>query len=515
MKRMFLFILVIIIAHSSSVLAEEVYYTEYDDFREWTNQEIEEDEFINVENEMRYKWSRTNRNNGEYYIKGENDEQFPFIDEEDFILSEASNWNKEMPQERDYRTIDAKTVYKYNDLDKVRFLYIYDVFGSYGSLRFQEIDVSVNGVYIDYGLNCNGCNMYFINHVNNDIIRENMGYIANETGHAMLDLKNYYSADELLIEIYLYDVEDTVKKFSLALSGSSYFYNDHTLHKDFSKRFEVDDFESYYINVVPDDTFILNDDKYGEDEFSDDEVDENAFRKIESYEVYSYFDELYKYYNEEIEWFDDNYYKESPFEGYVSGEGINFYRYRKRNKIIINDEIKNTDDAIVKFSSFDADVLISDNIDYKTNGVYSVELILPNSEVLNRRIKVDIKENDYEKEINTLKKQIVELEVQTDKSLNATKEAQGKYENIKNEYKKLQNEKNELIDNIISLNNKIDSFEVETKIIKEVCHCEKCPICVECEEKVKQSNVAYYFLFSVPVILLVRFIVRKIKMMKR
>ncbi len=127
----------------SNVYALE--YSDYSDFSEYTDEYIQSDDLTDVRTERRYKYYKLEKELGGY---GESDLlNYPYIDKEDYIYSDFSDFSIDMPEEKDGRIIEEILGYRYKKLKDVNYLEINCVVSP---IVLSNIEVLYNGEKVDY-----------------------------------------------------------------------------------------------------------------------------------------------------------------------------------------------------------------------------------------------------------------------------------------------------------------------------------------------------------------------------
>ncbi|NLL44144.1 MAG: hypothetical protein GX247_00550 [Mollicutes bacterium] len=474
MKKYYLFLFLFFFLISN--VKAETYYSPYTDFSEWTTTYVKEDDITIVEGERRYKWYKEGKILGDYYIEGENNPNFPLIDYEDFIVTSFSEWSKTKPEEKLNRLINERTLYEYQDMKEVRYIHLSNLQGSYGSLRISEIEVYVDNNKISYSYYCEGCNSDFKDHINNGKTIENMSYI-NNNGYLRIDLNNYYSIDRINLKLYLFDVGTTTKKYDIKitreknLNSTSYLEKKVSLNFSCEKLSEIIPFTYNYLNMN-----ITNLEWYEKKE-SLDYIESTPTRKVNPIKEYQYQDKLYRYYKLEKEYSND-YYKEEPVNYPKKDENMyqDYYRYKKRDKVVIQDELLITDYDITLWdfiiSSTTNNIQIESNLDINKNGVYKVKYILP-FETIIKNVEVNIPDNNLDNQLDKLNQEIKNLK---EDNLNLLETIKIKDQKIKelennNQVNKQTNKKNktslqEYQDKTNNQNNKLEEILNKNQLLE-------------------------------------------------
>ena len=382
------------------------YYSSYGPFSEWQEDAIENNDYL-VEKAVFNKYAREIRNNGGYSLDDGNQIDYPLIDYNDYQIMPYTNWNKNIPSLINGRMIEDRKVYQYRQIDQIRYVYIYNVMGSYTAFRIPELNIISNNQIINYTTDCTNCNATFATSINDGLINENDSYIYNG-GMVKIDLGGYYNLYDIRIDMYLYDVGNTTKTFDITLT------HDDSLNQKYGFKHR----EEYFTNAVNKtptlfqyhiDSTWLDNYQWGEEKTSFTEIQANWYTSVNSYNEYRYQDKKYLHYNLELEYYDDNYYLDSPNDQYnkVLNDSKVYYRFKKRDSIIINDPLVLTskDDNILDLINTNIDkslITIEHNIDYNHNGLYDITFNTPLGLEVHQKIRIDFLDNTLNDQIEKL-----------------------------------------------------------------------------------------------------------------
>ena len=157
-----------------------------------------------------------------------------------------------------------------------------------------------------------------------------------------------------------------------------------------------------------------------------------------------------------------------------------YYRYRKRDKVVFKDELVITDyntslsDFII--STTTNDIKIESDLNIKQNGIYDVKYIFP-FETITKKVEVNILDNvtsdryeEFNKEIMKLKEENQELLKVLEQKEQVIKELEENNKKYMNEIKLFLQEyqkKIELMDNIIEIqDNKLNEINNKYELLK-------------------------------------------------
>lgn len=479
MKKIFSFF-IIFFCLISRVGADTVYYLPYSDFSSWSTTYIEEDENTIVETERRYKWYRDIPILGDYYIEGDNDPNYPLIDYSDYIDTPYSEWSLTKPNNLSNRLINERTIYEYQDMKEVRYIHLSDFQGSYGSLRISEIEVYAGNSKVSYNYYCNGCSPDFNVYIANGKTIENMSNI-NNGGYLRIDLNNYYPLDSLEIKLYLFDVTTNPKRVNIKVTREEDFYS-----RSYAETTYLSWFAYNYLSEIVPFTFsysnmsITNPEWY-EKKQTYNYISATPTRLVNNIKEYQYKDRLYRYYKL-IRDYTEEYSKEAISDYLNKDDSMyqDYYRYRKRDKVVFKDELVITDyntslsDFII--STTTNDIKIESDLNIKQNGIYDVKYIFP-FETITKKVEVNILDNvtsdryeEFNKEIMKLKEENQELLKVLEQKEQVIKELEENNKKYMNEIKLFLQEyqkKIELMDNIIEIqDNKLNEINNKYGLLK-------------------------------------------------
>ena len=298
MKKLIKLFLILNLILPNGVYAATYYSTEKINYTtsKPTNKEYEE--------EYRYKFYEEEKiYSEEYYVEDFNDGNYPYRSNE-FIQTDFTSWSKEKPIDAKGRVIKTKEIFEYAKRLPIRYLYFYDINGSRNVLRFLEIKIYHNEEEISYDLECQKCN-------NQEKLNDNnydQGYTSVLNSNTfVLDLKDYYDLDELKLEIYLTDNYGTDKStFRIsALNHNKQVLNNYIDVFLESNMYNTED-SGYRFNINLKDH--LKDLYYEENTITKEEkLEDEEYKLMNNYLLYSYQDVKYKYYKIERLYLDGYY----------------------------------------------------------------------------------------------------------------------------------------------------------------------------------------------------------------
>lgn len=417
-------------------LANEIYYSDYSDFSDYQENIVEESDLVNVEKNIMYKWYKNTIEIGDYQLINSD---LNFTD--DCYETEYTEWSNIEPINTPEKIIFERDTYDYKLIEKIRYIHIYNLHGSYGAFRIPELQVFFDNKEIDYTFSCEGCWDNFDKYIHNYKYIENESYITNE-GSLIIDLGEYYPVDKIKLIMYVFDLGDEIKKFSISYS------------KDMVNLLNYDDYSLDYSSI-----YLVESQKFEYqikdiDNWLYEELTENKKEDINIYDLsikkeYRYKNKLCKTFKVNKEYYPD--YSLFAIGDYnIKDSSKEFYRYQTRDKLELNVyDIINYDFDLNNFVVFSSSPykIISD-INYNKNGQYKINFITDNLNI-EKKVNVKINENiikEYEKQNEILSQQI--------------KEEKEKYEELKKDFKVLENNQKNQFDDLAKINdNLINLYE--------------------------------------------------------
>lgn len=430
-----LFFITILFLFNTSLVKAEVFYSPYSDYSEYSEQIISASDTVSVKKERRYKWYKESKILGEYHPINSIVENYPEIDENDFYEMEFSDWSTANPGFNFYRVIESRKVFEYKDPLPIKYIHFYDLKGGNGYLNISELEIFNNDEKINYTvLNMDND---FKNKINDGNYYDDNNRIINNSKIA-INLNGEYNIKNLKIKIYLYDEtteqKDIKAKFTYDQNFNSYALASLYLIHLFTHN-NVSEIEPFIYKYEDCRIFKA---LYGEASYSVNYPEEKEGRIIKSVTQYRYKDTLFRYYRIDRDYLVD-YYKDNPND-YIkdSSKYKDYYCYKKRDKIVISDDLTFTDydrklkDLILKTTN--DDIKIESNFNIKKNGQYKVKIILPFM-VITKTVKVDILENT----INEVNDKLLQIEKEEKKIQEQLEKKSEELIDLKKELKNLEN----------------------------------------------------------------------------
>lgn len=413
-----------------NVEAKEIYYSEYSDYTNFDDKKIVSDELNDVLMENRYKFYKEEKVNEEYTLLNKD----RIYDLNDYIYTDYSDWGTN--NNIDGAEYQFQTLYHYQDMEEVRYIYFDDIYGSNEVLRLAEIKAFSKDVQIPYEFHCSGCRNNTYSKITDGITEQNAAYVIN--GERMyLDLLKTYPVDSLKIELYLYDISTETKTYSMhitnVLDGDSFYTN------KFYQNFQNDDFSTIFPFIHTYKDLNINKPLWKDWQITFQPTPATDTRKVEMETLSRYRYKLYKHYDI-VKTYLNDYYLEH--EGYIKDDSQTktYYKKRSRDKLEIEDlKIIDKETNIEDLISSTINYEIIGEIDYNKNGIYNVEIKTPFI-TIEKTVEIDI----YENELKQLEEQNKNLKQIVEAKEDATKKTSKTLETINNQL----NEKNKELEEI-------------------------------------------------------------------
>lgn len=398
-KVLKILLLLFVLLKPIKVQAESsVYYTEWSNFSDWSEEKVIPSELVNVQSIIKWKWYKEQINyTNDYYYNGKNPKEYPYRLDDDFIWGEFSSWQKKEILKNEFNEIDTRNVYKYRNMKKVRYIYITDVRGSYNALRIPEINIYVNNKKINYSVSCTKCNPEFKDFINNNNAEENMSFLEND-GTILIDLKAFYNIDEIKIKIYLYDKGTATKKYTLNFLDSNSL--DSGIYAQIKGNYQfMSNYYSEYSFTHEVKAENLVNPKWELWKESLEKVTSSLIREVKIEKEYRVREKMFKYYNIEKIYLDT--YENDVLAPYIKDETTKkvFYRFRTRDKIEVKNEIKiywgdkfNIYDY-VKSTNPKNSIKIKEEVDTKKIGIQPISILID-------KLKINLTLKVLPKEVN-------------------------------------------------------------------------------------------------------------------
>ncbi len=410
--RKIIFFLILMILSPKLILASDVIYSDFSDYTEYTENYIKSSDLIDVKTENRFLWYKNILKDNGYKVFNQTDT----FDLNDCYFGEYSEWEKEKV-ENSSRVYERRVVHDFIMSNPVRYIHITNIHGSDGKLKIPEFEIQVVNNKINYTYTCEGCSNDFGTYINNGVIYEDNSYISNG-GSIIIDLKNAYPANRVMLLYYLLDLGDDVKGYTISYStdgvnlyGTKEFIYNEKWSSVFEVRQTIEDFGIDLKNWTYEKTDYMYPDISPGYEFQD--VTFIVYNT--SYIEYRYKEKYCKNLINDKEY--GSIYSASSYDEFNIKDDDSkktYYSYRTRDKLELKDKLLvnsyNYDlSDFVIYSSKDYD--IQSNLDINKNGIYDITFSSGDI-TANRKVEVDINKDTIEfiNKINELENKLKELE---------------------------------------------------------------------------------------------------------
>ncbi len=410
MKKLFLTILLFVCFINVSA---KDYYSSYSTYSDWSTNEVEQSDTVLVEKSIKYKYYHEDIE-GNYYLEDENDSKYTLKDETNYYYTDYTDYSKIEPEPRKNRVIESIEGYEYREALKGRYVMLNDIYSIENRLYINEIkvlDSSNNEINYNIIL-CRGCSNYFTNFVHNGIIDENNFYIENG-GMLYLELDKEYRFDEITIKVYEYDNSPNFEAYIISFGTLTDQYLRHEHYSEYIPNIHLKEENYNYTNMS-------QNLKWKDPVISVGPLDSNIRARVTKIPLYRYKDKYIYYYNSN-KIYSDYLDKPTTYYNKQSEDSIYLYRYKKRDKISIQDNIviTNKNESLDNFYESTVPVKIEGTINMNKNGVYHVSFIT-SFKTIEKDITVNIESNVIKEEY--------------EKALEEKNESDTKYDNLVSEY---------------------------------------------------------------------------------
>lgn len=378
------------------VKAEEVYYSEYGDYEIITEYNEQTTDLIDIQTAPMYKYYKEVRKNGEYYIKNKNDEQYTYIDLEDYLKTEYTDWNLNIPEVEIEREIKEREIYRYSEIKKIKYIHLKDFMGENNQLKINEIIIKSNNIEIPFTLQCEYCSEEFLEKVTNGNLTNEESYILSN-GYIIIDLEEYYSLSEIEIIVYMTDYGTGAKRIYVEMSREGEKDSNIYSYGEVVMFFTNNETDKYYDYALSLNQQSFRNPEWEEFQISYEPIEETRIRIVCIENEYSYRDTKYRYYKIENQ-YAEGYHQTAPDDFNIQDKDskLDFLKIRSRDKVVIKSEIQitNYDQTIEEFvfENTTNELRIEGNINIKENGEYNIKYIFPFIEI-EKIVVVNIPEN--------------------------------------------------------------------------------------------------------------------------
>lgn len=234
----------------------------------------------------------------EYYIEGQNPENFPFKLENDFITTQFNEWSINRPERVLNRVVEMRDVEKYRELKPIRYLLFNHFTFSVDLWHLAELNIFIDDKEINYSIISSiECNSLFEYYLKDGDTYQNYASVY-KSGYFIVDLGSFYSINQLKIDFYTNDMGLEPKSFDLFISDHEnvddyYFYKQIMIY--FISNPDVWEMNRY--RIVPDSTWVFeNDHRYTDYTYGVNEQEPSFYHEVYVGREYRYYDVLYRYY---------------------------------------------------------------------------------------------------------------------------------------------------------------------------------------------------------------------------
>ncbi|MDD2489890.1 MAG: hypothetical protein PHY26_01355 [Bacilli bacterium] len=312
----------------------------------WQIEKISDEKYELIKTERRYRWYLEEYvYSDEYYLKGLNSSSYPYLNQDDYIETEWSNWDhKNNPTIHPDRLIEKRTVNKYRELKPIRYIIFDDFKGGFLSFNVSELNIFIDNKLYDYEMECFNCSNNFYHYVTNGVINENNAYV-NNGGKIIIDLGDYYSINKIKIELYMYDHTTSPKKFNLYMTETPDITN------NIYYQFVSYVVSSSYLNperylIIPDQDWIINP-VYQDWVYTDDFLNATYYRQMIMAVEKRYKDIKYRYFNINKDYL-DGFYLEVNGDYIKDEENYQDYYLYRLIELNLEEEIKPKEPDLVE-----------------------------------------------------------------------------------------------------------------------------------------------------------------------
>jgi len=451
---MICFILGCFLGIGSVSAKEEVFYGPYSDYSPWQQKSITASDTVAVQKERRYRFYYEEKKYGDYVLWKENSKEYPFLDMLDTKKGKWSAWQEKKPDKNENQEIEKKRLYQYQKVKQVRYVYIYGMKGSDGSLSIPEIKIYHKENPIAYTVLCEECTNGFVERLQDGNIYDIENKILNDRLF-ILDLEGYYNIEDIVLGFYFYDPNPGKKYITYSFMDQMVEHPNYLTENQISMGFQSKN-ETDIFNY---DTFkyeyLIYSHAWDEVKYSKDEVLSDPMTKVKYGDFYRYRDIYYHSYQKN-RYETEDYFKTAPelYHQKIEDDYQDWYRFKIRDKVtlsgnyIITQNSFQPNDLILNQTK---DVQIEGNVDTTQNGVYSVIFDF-GFQKIKRQIIVDILENTI-REYRVLQKKEKEIkkEIQriADEGMSQNEDHEKKIDLLKQEQRRIWKQKKELEEKIV------------------------------------------------------------------
>ncbi|MCI9084140.1 MAG: hypothetical protein HFH46_00810 [Bacilli bacterium] len=356
MKKLICLILTLFFINSVQAME----YTEYGEFGPYIEEYIQSDNLTDVKVERRYKYYKLIKEYGEY--SRTTNQNYPYLDKDDYIYTNASTPNIIKPEEKEDRIIEELDGYHYKKIKDINYITI-DV--SRTTKTLSKIEFLYKGEKLDYTTK--------VDTSQNDII-------INDGQSITFHFKENIRVYDLIMSFEVKDGNDNGLFIRIGNNNEEYLYT--ILSYELNKtntwigktiRCYNSAFEDYYSTEKIESTYI--------------------FKLIKTISMYTYKDKLYHTYNLTKDYYEE--YLSKPFEDYIHKDETKYKDYyAKRTRNIISEYIIKTNNEEKKTIN-KKQKLTTLNTSSKTKQYATLEKTQYYPVKLNKEKKIETQDSSY------------------------------------------------------------------------------------------------------------------------
>lgn len=351
MKKVLLFLGLFFIGIS---VKAQTYYSDYGTWSKYTTDIINENELREMEVERRYKWYKSECD-GEYLLYNDGINNYEFFDLDNYKETRYSSWSLDVKEEVFGRTIENKTNYSVKKVKPIKKIYITSGRFTTREVNLNEIKIYNKDKIVNFTSICGECSEKYT--------------MDNISGILIIELDNYYYFDDLTIVIKPID-KSVINSLNFMVTTPLENSNEERIYYLFL--YEKNDEDDITLNVKD---FDKIDPEYEEEQIYQEKPKLSYSDELKEINYYRYKDKLYYFYNIKKVYL-SNYLKEK--DGYIKDENdyLDYYRYRNRDKLELDDyiEINNKEESVEDYIKSTTEYKINGSINYDKNGVYIVNV---------------------------------------------------------------------------------------------------------------------------------------------
>lgn len=357
MKKIMYVLCILLVCNVNMVKALEnnIYYSNYGDWSDYSKDNYSKTGLMDVEVERRYKWFKK-KERGEYLSYDEGIKKYDNVDKDNYKYSEFSEWKQTVPEEITGRIIEKKKKYLVKKIKPIKSIYVIGGDFKTEKVDLNQIDIFNKGEKINFESVCGDCSDFY--------------KLKNKSGVLIIELDDFYYFDNLEIIIKPTDPQN-INSLNFLITRPKENSNEESVFYRFTyNRNDNNNFINLNIN---------NFDKVNPD--YENGVYYNELPNLlpsdyqEEINYYRYKDKLYYFYSYEKEYI-DGYFKEKNGHEKDDSDYIDYYRYRNRDKIEFSEyiEINKSDQFLEDYINSTTEYEIDGNIDYNKNGLYHIKV---------------------------------------------------------------------------------------------------------------------------------------------